>query len=129
MHVVPRFSDELTLLSFADDNIDETYGVNVQFESDEEVRDEAAGCQRSLCAVPSLRATSQGQRLSRFTRSCWEVGISLGWDVTARKEKPNYFRCRFLAWGGFVDYPANPRLIMSQYDGKQMVIFRSRGET
>lgn len=37
MHVVPRFSDELTPLSLADDNIDETYGVNVQFESDEEV--------------------------------------------------------------------------------------------
>lgn len=26
------------LFSFTDDNIDETYGVNVQFESDEEVR-------------------------------------------------------------------------------------------
>ena len=36
--MAPRFSDELTPLSLADDNIDETYGVNVQFESDEEVR-------------------------------------------------------------------------------------------
>ena len=32
------------LLTVADDNIDETYGVNVQFESDEEVSDKANGC-------------------------------------------------------------------------------------
>lgn len=37
---MPRFANDLTPLSLADDNIDETYGVNVQFESDEEVRDE-----------------------------------------------------------------------------------------
>ncbi|KFV65632.1 U5 small nuclear ribonucleoprotein 200 kDa helicase, partial [Dryobates pubescens] len=34
-----------------DDNIDETYGVNVQFESDEEVG-EAGRAQQSLCPVP-----------------------------------------------------------------------------
>lgn len=35
-------------LSLADDNIDETYGVNVQFESDEEVRE---ALQLSLCCL------------------------------------------------------------------------------
>lgn len=31
-------AQELNLFFFTDDNIDETYGVNVQFESDEEVK-------------------------------------------------------------------------------------------
>lgn len=80
----------------------------------------------SLPCPPSLR---RDRVCPVLLLSPWEVGIGSGWDVSARKEKPDYFRSRFLAWGGFVGYPANPRLIVSQYDGKQMVVFRSRGET
>lgn len=50
-----------------------------------------------------------------------------GWDICARKERRDYFRCCFPGLGGSVDYLANPRLIVSQDDGKQMVVFRSAG--
>lgn len=48
-------------------------------------------------------------------------------DISAGKEKLDYFSSYFLAWGGFVAYLVNPRLNVSQYGGKQMVVFRSRG--
>lgn len=45
--VVPQFTNyslsSLSNLIVSDDNIDETYGVNVQFESDEEVSVKTSG--------------------------------------------------------------------------------------
>lgn len=102
--------------------------MNVQFESDEEVSDEAPQ-PGSRAPALSPRVELRGPRLFCVTRSRWEVGMGSGWALSARKERRDYFRCRFLALGGFVDYLANPGLIVSQYDGKQMVVFRSLGET
>lgn len=54
-------------------------------------------------------------------------GHRLRLGYLCQKREEGLIRILFPGLGGFVDYLANPGLIVSQYDGKQMVVFRSLG--
>lgn len=87
----------LTLSPFADDNIDETYGVNVQFESDEEVSD-ASKVVAELSLFFVLLVVDRA-----WVRRELEFG-STSAMLASKAEPGRKVRPCFLALEGFVNY-------------------------